>query len=162
MEENDELKKAKKELERKKIELEYARMQKEIDEMQNKLNQETTNKISKKDSIKRVKEIINSIFVCSIVSIILLFVGIIFLIVFIKNFESNSWVIIFSTLFTLSWIASGILAFICSIRILASNFVYEEINSIKLLWGLLSLLLLGAIGSLIFSIISQSKLKQIN
>ncbi|MGL5732969.1 MAG: hypothetical protein ACRCXE_02790, partial [Metamycoplasmataceae bacterium] len=49
-------------------------------------------------------------------------------------------------------IISAIIELIDSIIILSSDFKNKELNNDKLLWGLLSLLLLGNIGCLIFGI----------
>ncbi|MGL5617583.1 MAG: hypothetical protein ACRCWU_00815 [Metamycoplasmataceae bacterium] len=48
-------------------------------------------------------------------------------------------------------IISGIFAFIGSIAILATNFDNKAANDSKILWGLLSLFLLGWIGIIIFA-----------
>ncbi|MGL5592130.1 MAG: hypothetical protein ACRDCJ_02095 [Metamycoplasmataceae bacterium] len=44
-----------------------------------------------------------------------------------------------------------------SIIILASDFENKEVNNNRILWGLLSLLLLGAIGIIIFSAVNMKK-----
>ncbi|MGL5590832.1 MAG: hypothetical protein ACRDCH_02055 [Metamycoplasmataceae bacterium] len=53
--------------------------------------------------------------------------------------------------FVVFMILSGILAFIGSIAILATNFDNKAANDSKVLWGLLSLFLLGWIGIIIFA-----------
>ncbi|MGL5590907.1 MAG: hypothetical protein ACRDCH_02445 [Metamycoplasmataceae bacterium] len=59
-------------------------------------------------------------------------------------------IILWFTLFGI--IISAIIGLIDSIIILASDFKNKELNNDKILWGLLSLLLLGNIGCLIFGI----------
>jgi multisubunit Na+/H+ antiporter MnhG subunit len=55
-----------------------------------------------------------------------------------------------------------ILSFILGIIILATDWKNEEINNNKILWGILTLVLLGPIASLIFSIQSINIYKNIN
>ncbi len=55
-----------------------------------------------------------------------------------------------------------LLNFILGIIILATDWKNEEINSKKILWGILTLLLLGPIASLVFSVQSRKIYKSID
>jgi multisubunit Na+/H+ antiporter MnhG subunit len=55
-----------------------------------------------------------------------------------------------------------ILSFILGIIILATDWKNQEINNNKILWGVLTLLLLGPISSLVFSIQSRKIYKSID
>ena len=56
-------------------------------------------------------------------------------------------------------IASLIISLIDGIIILSTDWNNKELNDSKLLWGLLTLLLLGPIGSLVFGIKAEKQLK---
>ncbi len=69
-------------------------------------------------------------------------------------------VVLFFTIFGI--VVSLILSFIDAIIILSTDWKNKELDESKILWGLLTLLLLGSIGSLVFGIKAVNQLKQPN
>ncbi|MGL5732507.1 MAG: hypothetical protein ACRCXE_00315 [Metamycoplasmataceae bacterium] len=75
---------------------------------------------------------------------------------------NDSESITFSTLglfLLIIYIFSWIIERTASIMILAFNFENKEVNDSRILWGLLSLFLLGSLGAIIFSTINFKKYK---
>lgn len=93
---------------------------------------------------------VNSIQILSIISFVFWIIG---LINFLLTISYNNYLT--SIFFFISISVGAIIALVGSIMILAINFENQKINDLKILWGILSLLLLGPIGMLIFSIIAK-------
>lgn len=118
---------------------------------------------------------INAILILAIIEISLLFLGIIFIasgivtniqLVSNDNIEVNTnaseWIgLILSALGFLSLTGVFVLNLATSIMILCTKFTIREIDDSKLIWGLLSLLLLGPIASFIFIALAKQTLKRI-
>ncbi len=71
-------------------------------------------------------------------------------IIFIYGASTIFWIIML--------VVSSILSFVGSLLIITSDFGNKFADDSKILWGLLSLLLLGAIGLLIFSVMNIKKI----
>lgn len=68
--------------------------------------------------------------------------------------------ILFFTLFGI--IVTFILDIISAIKILSTNWKYKEIEDQKMIWGILSIVLLGPIAAIVFGSIAKNKLEEYN
>lgn len=72
----------------------------------------------------------------------------------IKTESIISLVLFFTIIFT---IVSLVLTIVASVRILSTTWNNKEVEDSKIIWGILSILILGPIGTLIFAIIAKDK-----
>ncbi len=77
-----------------------------------------------------------------------------------NTITNDSVYITFTILSVIGILVAAILSFAGSLIILITDFKNKEINESRILWGLLSLFLLGSVGLIIFSSINKSKLSQ--
>ncbi len=75
-----------------------------------------------------------------------------------KSIKTRSIVSLVLFITILGLIVSLVLNLIDCIKILSTKWENKEVEDSKLLWGILSLVLLGPIGSLVFACISLNKM----
>ncbi len=101
------------------------------------------NKITNNEKISLIKKI-STIKVLAIISLCLIPLGVV-----VFFFANMLLLLIISWLLV---IVPSIISFVSAIIILATDWKNKEINNNKTIWGILTLLLLGPISSLVFSI----------
>ncbi len=116
-----------------------------------------------KDSLKAVEKIYKRTFkvIWLVVSIVVITIlGTIFLIAIPSNV--GFWLALICWISDIGLgISILILDIINAIKIMTTDFNNKEINNIRIVWGIFTIIILGWIASLIFSITAKNKLKNL-
>ncbi len=95
---------------------------------------------------------LNSIRNCTIVALILFIIGIVLLflgpVIFVDSLGTASLFLLYAPIFLV--IVAGICELVAAIKILATNWQNPQVESTKVLWGLLAIFLLPIIAPLVF------------
>lgn len=151
------------EIEQKRKELEKIKLEKEIEALKNNqslsFNNTTTNHVSQKsDSIGTSSDIdkLNKIRKLFKLEIIFFIITIALIPIFLVSWLFLAILgIVFMILLVGFGITVGVINLVIGIKILTTDFDSKEINDKKLIWGLLTILLLGWISTLVFILTSK-------